>query len=72
VKFIKIHPIKIKLGLYATTLEPLKATGTDGGPLVSFQNTNSNKNKKSTMIPFRSNRVARGGLYIINGGSREI
>lgn len=30
VKFIEIHPTKIKMGLYAPVREPLKATGTEG------------------------------------------
>ncbi len=62
VKFVEIHPMKIKIGLYAPTQEPMKATGTDG-------NSNFKKSKEGTLLSFPSNRVgsstdgvgARGG-----------
>jgi hypothetical protein len=42
VKFIEIHPMKIKIGLYAPTIEQYKVTGTDGtgSPRNQTQNLN--------------------------------
>ncbi|MBL7555315.1 MAG: recombinase family protein [Bdellovibrionaceae bacterium] len=40
VKFIEIHPMKIKIGIYAPTKEQYKATGTDGTSSPGNENLN--------------------------------
>ncbi len=55
VKFIEIHPMKIKIGLYAPSKEQMKATGTDGTPSPVNQNQNL-KEKEGTLIHFDPNR----------------
>jgi len=52
IKFIEIHPTKIKLGLFAPT-EQMKATGTDGESL----NFKESKEKEGKILPFSPNRV---------------
>ena len=53
VKFIEIHPMKIKIGMYAPTKEQYRATGTDGTPSSGNENLNliiRIINKKITVI----------------------
>ena len=54
VKFIEIHPMKIKIGMYATSKEQYKATGTDGtsSPETKTQNL---KEKEGKILPFSPN-----------------
>ncbi|MGZ3805176.1 MAG: hypothetical protein ACXVB4_13250 [Pseudobdellovibrionaceae bacterium] len=65
-KFIEIHPMKIKMGLYAPTKEPMKATGTDGSSSPGNQNLNSME-KEGKLLPFSSNRV---GSSTVGNGAR--
>lgn len=51
VKFIEIHPMKIKIGMYAPTKEQYKATGTDGTPSPGNQIQNLNE-KEGKLLPF--------------------
>lgn len=67
VKFIEIHPMKIKIGMYAPTKEQYKATGTDGAPSPGNQNQILNE-KQGTLIPFSPNR--RVGSSTVGSGAR--
>jgi hypothetical protein len=68
VKFIEIHPMKIKIGLYAPVKEPIKATGTDGIPSTRSENSNFRENKEAaTVLSFPSTRV--GSSTVGNGAS---
>jgi hypothetical protein len=51
VKFIEIHPMKIKIGLYAPVQEQYKATGTDGNPSTDSKTQNL-FNKEGKLLPF--------------------
>ncbi|MGZ3796664.1 MAG: hypothetical protein ACXVB1_09870, partial [Pseudobdellovibrionaceae bacterium] len=64
--FIEIHPMKIKMGLYAPTKEPMKATGTDGSPSPGNQTQNFME-KEGKLLPFSPNRV---GSSTVGNGAR--
>ncbi len=66
VKFIEIHPMKIKIGMYAPTKEQYKANGTDGNPSPESKTQNLNE-KEGKLIPFSPNRV--GSSTVENGAS---
>jgi len=67
VKFIEVHPTKIKMGIYAPVKEQYKATGTDGIPSPQAQISNF-KEKEGKIIPFStSTRV--GSSTVGNGAS---
>lgn len=68
VKFIEIHPMKIKIGLCAPTKEQYKATGTDGTPSPETKTQNLNEAKEGKLIPFSSNRA--GSSTVGNGARR--
>ena len=51
VKFIEIHPMKIKIGMYAPSKEQYKATGTDGTPSPETKTQNLNE-KEGKLLPF--------------------
>lgn len=51
VKFIEIHPMKIKIGMYAPTKEQYKATGTDETSSPGNEKLNFNE-KEGKLIPF--------------------
>jgi hypothetical protein len=51
VKFIEIHPMKIKIGMYAPSQEQYKATGTDGTPSSESQTQNLSE-KEGKLLPF--------------------
>ena len=51
VKFIEIHPMKIKIGMYAPSKEQYKATGTDGTPSPKTKTQNLSE-KEGKHIPF--------------------
>ena len=67
VKFIEIHPMKIKIGMYAPAKEQYKATGTDGTPSPGNQTQNL-KEKVGKLLPFNPNRV---GSSTDEFGARE-
>ncbi len=48
IKFVEIHPMKIKIGMYAPAKEALKATGTDG---FCVEGTETQE-KEGKLIPF--------------------
>ena len=54
VKFIEIHPMKIKIGMYAPTKEQYEATETDGMPSSGNQTRNLNE-KEGKILPFSPN-----------------
>ena len=56
VKFIEIHPMKIKIGMYAPTKEQYKATGTDGAPSPGNPNSKFIE-KEGKLLPFSPNRA---------------
>ena len=60
-KFIEIHPLKIKIGMFA----PAKATGTDG---FIFENSEFQE-KEGKLIPF--SRTQRVGSSTDGIGARE-
>lgn len=66
VKFIEIHPMKIKIGLHSPTKEQYKATGTDGNPSPESKTQNLNE-KEGKLLPFSSNRV---GSSTVGNGAR--
>jgi hypothetical protein len=66
VKFIEIHPMKIKVGMYAPTKEQYKATGTDRTPSPGDQTQNLNE-KAGKLIPFSPNR--RLGSSTVGNGA---
>jgi site-specific DNA recombinase len=68
VKFIEIHPMKIKIGMFAPTKEQYKATGTDGTPSTGNQTQNIFE-KKGTLIHFDPNR--RAGSSTVGSGARD-
>ncbi|MBC7370499.1 MAG: recombinase family protein, partial [Bdellovibrionaceae bacterium] len=69
VKFVEIHPTKIKLGLYAPSNEQYKATGTDGAPSAGNQTQNLKENKKeATVHPLSPNH--RAGSSTVGNGAR--
>lgn len=71
VKFIEIHPMKIKMGLYAPTKEPMKATGTDGSPSPGSENSILKENKKgAAVLPFPSKNPTRVGSSTVGNGAR--
>ncbi len=63
----KIHPMKIKIGMFAPTKEQYKATGTDGSPSPGTQTQNLNE-KEGKLLPFSPNRV---GLSNVGSGAPE-
>lgn len=67
VNFIEIHPMKIKIGLYAPAEEQYKATGTDGNPSTNSKTQNL-INKEGKLLPFSSNRV---GSSTVGSGARR-
>jgi hypothetical protein len=67
VKFIEIHPMKIKIGVYAPTKEQYKATGTDGAPSPGSQTLNLNE-KEGKLLPFSPN--PRVGSSTVGSGAR--
>lgn len=67
VKFIEIHPMKIKIGMYAPSKEQMKATGTDGTPSPGNKTQNLNEIKEGKLIPFSPNRV--GSSTVENGAN---
>ena len=68
VKFIEIHPMKIKIGMYAPSKEHYKATGTDGTPSPGNQNQNLNE-KEGKLLPFSPN--PRVGSSTVGIGARD-
>jgi hypothetical protein len=71
VKFIEIHPTKIKMGIYAPTKEPMKATGTDGNPSPRAENSNFRENKEdAAVLPFQSKNPTRVGSSTVGNGAR--
>jgi len=69
IKFIEIHPTKIKLGLFAPT-EQMKATGTDGSPSSSNQNSNFS-DSFGKILPFSPNQ-RMGSSTVGNGAATRI
>ena len=49
VKFIEIHPMKIKICIYAPTKEQMKATGTDGTLSPGIQPQNLKEREDGTI-----------------------
>ncbi len=68
VKFIEIHPMKIKIGMYAPTKVQYTATGTDGNPSPESSTQNFNEIKEGKLIPFSPNRV---GSSTVGSGARR-
>lgn len=66
VKFIEIHPMKIKIGMYAPTKEQYKATGTDGTSSPGNEKLNF-KQKEGALIPFVPTQ--RGGSSAVGNGA---
>ena len=60
IKFVEIHPMKIKMGIYA----PVKATGTDGFCIEDSEILE----KEGKLIPFSPNRV---GSSTVDIGARD-
>ncbi len=48
IKFVEIHPMKIKIGMYAPAKDVLKATGTDGICVEGMET----QEKEGKLIPF--------------------
>ncbi len=71
VKFIEIHPTKIKMGLYAPVNESLKATGTEGTPSTASVAADSG-HKKSRLESqlFCLNSSTRAGSSTVGNGAR--
>lgn len=67
VKFIEIHPMKIKIGMYAPAKEQMKATGTYGTPSPETETQNLMK-KEGKLLPFSLNRV---GSSTVGNGAQE-
>ncbi len=65
IKFVEIHPMKIKIGMYAPAKEALKATGTDG---IRVEGTETQE-KEGKLIPF--NPTQRVGSSTDGNGARE-
>ncbi len=70
VKFIEIHPMKIKIGMYAPTKDQYKATGTDGTPSPENQTRNLNE-KEGKLLPFSPTQRA-GSSTVGNGAPGRI
>lgn len=68
IKFIEIHPTKIKIGIYAPTVSEMKATGTDGEPSGQGTLNLDFKEKEGKLLPFSPNRV--GSSTVGNGARR--
>lgn len=68
VKSIEIHPMKIKIGLFAPTKVEYQATGTDGAPYPETKTQNLNEIKEGKLIPFSTTRV--GSSTVGNGARR--
>lgn len=68
VKFIEIHPMKIKIGMFAPAKEQYKATGTDGTPSPGNQTQNLNE-KEGKLLPFSPN--PRVGSSTVGIGARR-
>lgn len=66
VKFIEIHPMKIKIGIYAPAKEQMKATGTDGTPSPGIETQNLN-GKEGKLLPFDPNH--RVGSSTVGNGA---
>jgi site-specific DNA recombinase len=70
VKFVEIHPTKIKMGLYAPTKEPMKATGTDGNPSPGSENSILRENKEgAAVLSFQSKNSTRVGSSTVGNGA---
>ncbi|MBL7555880.1 MAG: recombinase family protein [Bdellovibrionaceae bacterium] len=69
VKLIEIHPMKIKIGMYAPTKEQYKATGTDGTPSPVTETQNLNEIKEGKLIPFSPTQ--RVGSSTVGIGARR-
>ncbi len=65
IKFVEIHPMKIKIGMYAPAKEALKATGTDG---ICVEGTEAQE-KEGKLIPF--NPTHRVGSSTVGIGAGE-
>ncbi|MBC7419386.1 MAG: recombinase zinc beta ribbon domain-containing protein [Bdellovibrio sp.] len=52
-KFVEIHPMKIKIGMYVPAKEALKATGTDG---IYIERTETQE-KEGKLIPFNPTQI---------------
>jgi hypothetical protein len=63
VKFVEIHPMKIKIGMLAPT--KMKATGTDGEPLS--EKSQNLQEKEGKLLEFDPNR--RGGSSTVGNGA---
>lgn len=66
VKFIEIHPMKIKIGIYAPAKEQMKATGTYGTPSPGIETQNLN-GKEGKLLPFDPNH--RVGSSTVGNGA---
>ena len=66
VKFIEIHPMKIKIGMYAPSKEQYMATGTDGIPSPETKTQNL-KEKEGKLLPFSPTR--RVGSSTVGSGA---